>query len=326
MGCEWSDNIFGVSDHDFQPLALEIFRFQYERNAVYRSFVDALHIAPAAVKTLSGIPFLPISFFKTHKVVTGDFESEITFRSSGTTQSGNSEHHVKDVSLYERSFLETFNHFYGNVTDWCILGLLPSYLERKDSSLVYMVDHLIKWSGDKRSGFYLDDHEKLKQILVTLEGEGKKTMLIGVSFALLDFTEKYKMILKHTTVMETGGMKGRRVEITREELHETLKNGFGVSSIHSEYGMTELLSQAYSTGEGLFNTPPWMKLLVRDEEDPLTLRTEGRGVINVIDLANVHSCAFIATDDAGRIKEWGSFEVLGRIDYSDARGCSLLLI
>lgn len=280
----------------------------------------------AAVKTPVNIPPLPVSFFKTHTVATTDFIPETVFESSGTSQTINSRHLVKDLSLYRQSFTRTFELFYGKVEDWCILGLLPSYLERQHSSLVMMVDELIGLSGHPDSGFYLYEHEKLSQTLQKLEKAGQKTLLIGVTFGLLDFAEAFPQKLIHTIVMETGGMKGRRKELTRAEVHQLLMDGLGVTAVHSEYGMTELLSQAYSKGQGRFVCPPWMKVLVRDEEDPLLVKESGKGILQVIDLANVYSCSFIATEDVGRVYEDGSFEVWGRLDNSDVRGCSLLVV
>jgi hypothetical protein len=278
------------------------------------------------IRQISQIPFLPISFFKTHHVASGDFIPEIVFESSGTTGSVNSKHNVKYRDIYKQSFINGFKHFYGDPGEWCIIGLLPSYLERSGSSLVMMVEELVRLSGHKRSGFYLYDFEKLAEVLRELEANKQKTLLIGVTFALLDFAEQFPMQLEYATVMETGGMKGRRKELLREEVHQLLQQGLGVLIIHSEYGMTELLSQAYSVGKGVFKTVPWMRVLVRDEDDPLLIKEKGRGLINVIDLANVHSCSFIATDDVGRVYEDGSFEVLGRMDNSDVRGCSLMVL
>lgn len=254
------------------------------------------------------------------------FVPQTVFESSGTTQSLTSRHLVKEVAIYRQSFLLAFTQFYGDITDWCILGLLPSYLERQHSSLVMMVDELIRLSGHPASGFYLDEHDLLSKTLQQLEAQSQKTLLIGVTFGLLDFAAAYPQQLKHTVVMETGGMKGRRKELTRAEVHHLLMAGLGVGSIHSEYGMTELLSQAYSQGEGRFTCPPWMKVLVRDEEDPLAVQESGRGILQVIDLANMYSCSFIATEDVGRVYEDGSFEVWGRLDNSDIRGCSLLVV
>lgn len=311
---------------DPMALATEVFRYQYEGNALYRAYVDALKVNPSAVRSLEQIPFLPISFFKTHRITTGAFEPEVVFESSGTTQTVNSRHEVKDTALYTRSFLDAFRRFYGPVEDFVILGLLPSYLERKNSSLVFMVEDMIRRSGRPESGFYLYEHEKLADTLLALEARRQPTLLIGVTFGLLDFAENHRMTLRHTIVMETGGMKGRREEWTREELHAFLCERLGTDAIHAEYGMTELLSQAYSQGRGVFNCPPWMKVLVRDENDPFQLSTAAAsGVINVIDLANIHSCSFIATDDIGKIHANGSFEVLGRLDRSALRGCSLMV-
>lgn len=344
MSCEWPDKIFGVTEQGFQSLALDIFRFQYDNCRVYNSFVKALGVDPALVTTLEQIPFLPVSFFKNNTIKSGEFEAELIFESSGTTSTQNSHHHVKDASLYKKSFLKNFISQHGDPSDWCVLGLLPSYLERNNSSLVFMVDSLIKESGHPLSGFYLSDFEKLQGTLKKLELTKQKTLLIGVTYALLDFAEKFPMQLHHTVVMETGGMKGRREELTRMEVHERLKNAFGLAEIHSEYGMTELLSQAYAKSEGRFHCPPWMKILMRDDEDPFQVKsqesigklfqltthhsplTKLTGIINIIDLANVYSCSFLATDDAGRLYPDGSFEVLGRTDGSDLRGCSLLAV
>ena len=320
------NNIFSVSRDSFHQQALSTFRYQYAKNKIYRLWVDALNTNIDEVTNFSKIPFLPVSFFKYHDVVTGTFEPEVIFASSGTTGTVNSKHVVKHLGLYERSFTEGFKHFYNDPGRWCIIGLLPSYLERKGSSLITMVEELIKLSGHRKSGFYLDEFERLAHVLKNLEAQKQKTLLIGVTFALLDFAEQYSMPLEHTVIMETGGMKGRRREMIREEIHSFLQKQFKTSAIHSEYGMTELLSQGYSFGKGVFNTVPWMKVLVRDEDDPLLIAEKGRGLINIIDLANVHSCSFIATDDVGRIYEDGSFEVLGRRDNSDIRGCSLMVM
>jgi hypothetical protein len=279
-----------------------------------------------SVEYLEQIPFLPIHFFKTHAIYTGTECPRFYFESSGTTQDTVSKHFVKALSVYEQSFMHCFQQFYGSPKDYCILGLLPNYLERQHSSLVYMTNHLIQASANPESGFYLYDFEKLNHTLAMLEKEQKKTILIGVSFALMDFVDAYPQSLKHTMVVETGGMKGRKQELTKPALHAYLANGFGVESIHSEYGMTELLSQAYSKGEGIYTCPPWMKVLVADESDPTALSTTGRGVLHIIDLANHHSCAFIATEDIGIVHPDGSFEVIGRLDQSARRGCSLLVV
>jgi len=320
-------DIFNIkTEDDFQQTALKVFKFQFENNTIYRSYCDLLYIHPSDVKHIEDIPFLPIQFFKSHQVISSP-SIETTFTSSGTTGSITSKHHVSDISIYETSFRRGFEHFYGAVEDYAILALLPSYLERTGSSLVYMVNDMIELSNHEKSGFYLNNFEDLKQNLEHLESQNQKTLLIGVSFALLDFVESYHLDLNHTTVMETGGMKGRRKEIVREELHNILKKGFGVSTIHSEYGMTELLSQAYSYDDGIFRTPPWMKILTRDTEDPLTLLSGNKtGGINVIDLANYNSCSFIATQDLGKIHRDGSFEIIGRFDHSDIRGCNLMAL
>ncbi|KAA2219593.1 MULTISPECIES: acyl transferase [Maribacter] len=320
--------IFDISSKtEFETKCLEIFQFQYQNNGVYQRFCDYLNVKPERIDTLTKIPFLPIQFFKEHKVVSTLDEEEIIFTSSGTTGSVASKHYVTDLSLYKQSYLKGFESSYGPIKNYCVLALLPSYLERDGSSLIYMVNDLINKSKHPFSGFFLNDLPKLESVLRELEAQKQKTLLIGVSFALLDFAETFKLELEHTIVMETGGMKGRRKELIRKELHEQLKRGFGVKQIHSEYGMTELLSQAYSLGDSLFNCPPWMKILVRDTEDPLSLLPIGKtGGINVIDLANVNSCSFIATQDLGKLYESGKFEVLGRFDHSDIRGCNLMAL
>lgn len=321
MNDPFADRIF--TDKDPEALVPALFRFQYGANSLYRAYVDALKIDPAGVQEIHQVPFLPIQFFKTHRVVCGEFEPQVIFESSGTTQTQNSRHLVKDTAIYTRSFMEAFRRFYGPVENYVVLGLLPSYLERQNSSLVYMVQEMIQRSGKPESGFYLYEHEKLAETLQSLQ---QPVLLIGVTFALLDFAERFQLKLPNVIVMETGGMKGRREEWTREELHAYLKERLGVTTIHAEYGMTELLSQAYSKGGGIFRCPPWMKVLVRDENDPFQLSSaNASGVINVIDMANIHSCAFIATDDIGRLHADGSFEVLGRMDHSALRGCSLMV-
>ena len=330
MNGEWHDKIFSVTESGFSQLALDIFHFQYEANSVYNSYVNALGKTPSDVDEIEKIPFLPISFFKTDEIKTGKFNAEVIFKSSGTTQTINSQHHVKDVSIYTQSFTTAFKKIYGDPQKWCVLGLLPSYLEKGNSSLVYMVDDLIKQSQHPESGFYLYELEKLKETLFLLERANQRALLIGVTYALLDLAEKFPMQLINTIIMETGGMKGRREELTRIEVHDQLKKAFGKTEIHSEYGMTELLSQAYAKKEGRFECPPWMKVLIRDDEDPLTVQHSASGVlsgaINIIDLANVYSCSFIATDDVGKLYPDKSFEVLGRMDGSDLRGCSLLTV
>lgn len=320
------NNIFSVDAQSFTERCLEIFGFQYQDNAVYRQWCDAIDRDLAKVNSIEQIPFLPISFFKSHKIVAGEFEAAVIFESSGTTQTTSSRHFLKSTELYTNSFMEAFQMFYGDPSAYCILALLPSYLEKGNSSLVFMVEELIKQSNHPQSGFYLHDHAELAKQLTLLEGSGQKTILFGVTYALLDFAEAYPISLKHTTIIETGGMKGRKKELTRWEVHEILKRSFGLQQIHSEYSMTELLSQAYSKENGVFSCPSWMKILVRSEDDPLEVRNEGRGVINIIDLANAYSCSFIATDDAGILYNDGSFEVRGRVDNSDIRGCSLLAL
>jgi Acyl-protein synthetase, LuxE len=321
---EWNGKIFRLTAAQFEETALQTFVYQYTQNKLYAQYADAVGKPPEKVAAISEIPFLPIRFFKTHPVVCGHFEPEAVFESSGTTQTINSRHLVKSLALYRKSFLEAFSLFYGAVSDWCIIGLLPSYLERQHSSLVVMADELIKQSGHPESGFYLYEHEKLAGTLQALEKRGQKTLLIGVTFALLDFADAFPLQLKHTVVMETGGMKGRREEWTRQQVHDFLTARLGVTAIHSEYGMTELLSQAYSAGNGIFHCPPWMKIVLRAEDDPLQLSATNAGIINVIDLANLYSCSFVATDDSGTLHPAGGFEVTGRTDHSDLRGCSLM--
>ncbi|WP_407556560.1 acyl transferase [Winogradskyella sp. 4-2091] len=322
------EDIFNIkTDADFEALALKVFKFQFEKNNVYRSFCDLLYKHPSDVKQVSDIPFLPIQFFKTRDVVSNSNTIEKTFSSSGTTGSITSNHLVTDLKLYEESYLKAFKHFYGNIEDYVVLALLPSYLERDGSSLIYMVNDLIEKSNQTESGFYLNNLDELANTLKSLEAKQKKTLLIGVSFALLDLVEAYQLNLKHTTIMETGGMKGRRKEIIRQELHQILQSGFSVEQIHSEYGMTELLSQAYSKGNGVFESPPWMKILTRDTEDALTIQQPNKtGGINVIDLANINSCSFIATQDLGKAYNNGQFEIIGRFDSSDIRGCNLMAL
>ncbi len=320
------NNIFLKNTDSFNQRALAVFKQQFNQNRLYNQWVRALGINPGKVSTINEIPFLPVSLFKDHRVASGSFEAEAVFTSSGTTTSVTSRHYVKDVSLYKQSFTQGFQLFYGDVSKWCIIGLLPSYLERTGSSLVLMVDELIRLSKHPQSGFYLSEWDKLHQVLQQVEERGQQTLLIGVTFALLDFALAYPMHLQHTTLMETGGMKGRKKELVRQEVHELIKTGFNVPQVHSEYGMTELLSQAYSKCNGLFKPVPWMKILVREEDDPMHVSAIGKGLINIIDLANVHSCSFIATDDVGHVNEDGSFEVLGRLDASDVRGCSLLAV
>ena len=322
------NSIFNIqSETDFKATALEVFKFQFEHNAVYRSFCDLLYKHPSDVTSLEQIPFLPIEFFKTHTIISTNKPTKATFTSSGTTGSIVSKHHVVDLDVYKQSFRTGFESFYGTIENYTVLALLPSYLEREGSSLVYMANDMILQSKQPESGFYLHDLEALKNTLISLEAKGQKTLLIGVSYALLDLIEAYSFELKHTIVMETGGMKGQRKELVKSELHALLKQGFGVDTIHSEYGMTELLSQAYSKGGGIFETPPWMKVLTRDPEDALSIQPIGKsGGINIIDLANINSCAFIATQDLGKIRSDGTFEILGRFDQSDIRGCNLMVL
>ena len=321
------NEIFSINSATaFEAQAIAIFKEQAAHCAVYKSYLYHLGIAPAEIKQVEDIPFLPISFFKTHEVLSDSHQPEIVFSSSGTTGMVQSKHLVTDVKVYEDSFNKAFSQFYGSIEDTCLLALLPSYLERDGSSLIYMVDALLQQSKHPASGYFLHNYEELHHTLQQLQSAGQKTILIGVTYALLDFLEAYPLNFPELIVMETGGMKGKRKEMVREELHEVLKEGFGVSAIHSEYGMTELLSQAYSAGEGIFNCPPWMKIVLRDTNDPLSLlKNQQTGGINVIDLANFNSCSFIATQDLGRLHADGSFEVLGRFDHADIRGCNLLV-
>lgn len=319
--------VFSINtEQEFAEAALSVFRFQAENCRVYHEFISNLGVDPAEVSRVEKIPFLPISFFKSHQVVSDSVVPEVTFTSSGTTGMINSRHIVTDVSWYEESFRKAFDLFYGDIKSYCVLALLPSYLEREGSSLIYMAEDLVKRSENSDSGFYLYNHDDLFRQLKRQQELEKPTILIGVTFALLDFVEQYRLNFPQLVVMETGGMKGRRKEMIREELHQTLCSGFGVKSIHSEYGMTELLSQAYSKGDGIFNCPPWMQIITRDTNDPMTnLNGSQTGGINVIDLANINSCSFIATQDLGKVYPGGSFEVLGRFDNSDIRGCNLLI-
>jgi phenylacetate-coenzyme A ligase PaaK-like adenylate-forming protein len=321
-------DIFTISNQkQFDKIALKVFRFQYENNLVYREFCDFLKTDVQKVKSIQQIPFLPIQFFKSHSVVSSTNPIQTTFTSSGTTGMITSKHLVTDVSIYEESYRKGFSQFYGNIEDYVVLALLPSYLEREGSSLIHMVDDLIQLSNQPESGFYLHNYDELIAKLIQLDQAGQNVILIGVTYALLDLIEKHTFQLENTIIMETGGMKGKRKEMIREELHQQLCEGFGVTAIHSEYGMTELLSQAYSLGEGIFECPSWMQLLVRDTEDALSYIREGKtGGINVIDLANINSCSFIATQDLGKKYANGSFEVLGRFDHSDIRGCNLMVV
>lgn len=321
------NKIFNISSsEEFEMLSLEVYQYQYQHNPVYQKFCKLLKKSPENVLYIREIPFLPIEFFKKENIITEEQKAEITFTSSGTTGAATSKHHVADLRIYEESFLKAFEAFYGSPEEYTFLALLPSYLERTGSSLIYMADALIKRSNSPDSGFYLDDLEDLSEKLKKLDQAGKKVFLIGVSFALLDLVENETFDLQHTIIMETGGMKGRRKEMIREELHQILSFGFGVDHIHSEYGMTELLSQAYSNGNGVFETPNWMNILIRDPEDALSYVQDGKtGGINVIDLANLNSCSFIATQDLGKISG-DQIEIMGRFDNSDIRGCNLLVL
>lgn len=323
-------NIFD-KDLDFAKAALQIFQFQARENVVYKKYLEAININPGEITEVHKIPFLPVQFFKTQKIITGNSTAlpKTLFTSSGTTGAETSTHFVRDVKIYEQSFLKGFELFYGNIQEYCLLALLPSYLERNGSSLIYMTSRLIEESKNSRSGFYLNEFEKLLETILHLQKVNQKFILLGVTYALLDFAEYYK---KHTNnlfsgiVMETGGMKGKRKEMVREEVHKILCDNFNVNEVHSEYGMTELLSQAYSKGKGIFNCPPWMHILIREVNDPMTILDNGKsGGINIIDLANMYSCSFIAAQDLGKKHADNSFEVLGRFDNSDLRGCNLLV-
>lgn len=320
--------IFSIAtSKSFEKMALKVFRFQYDNNLVYQEFCNLVKKDKSNVKSLQDIPFLPIQFFKSHSILSSEEDIAITFTSSGTTGMTTSKHSVTDLDYYNQSFQTAFSQFYGSIENYVVLALLPSYLEREGSSLIYMVESMIAESNHSDSGFYLHNYDQLTQKLEELDASGQNVLLIGVTYALLDLIEKNTFNLKNTIIMETGGMKGKRKEMIREELHQLLCEGFGVSSIHSEYGMTELLSQAYSFGDGTFECPPWMSILIRDPEDALTYVNDGKtGGINVIDLANINSCSFIATQDLGKKNPNHSFEVLGRFDASDVRGCNLMVV
>jgi hypothetical protein len=335
MRSELIHKIFSTPAAGQEGLILDIFRYQYENNPVYKRFCDSISRPPSEVNSIASIPFLPIRFFKTHEIKSGSFQEQEWFESSGTTGTINSRHFVRSLDLYRESFTRCFTRFYGPASNWCILGLLPSYLERQHSSLVVMVDELIRQSAHPESGFYLYDQDRLSATLQKLRATQQPVLLFGVTFALLDFAESHAMPLPDVIIMETGGMKGRRAEITRAALHEKLAASFPGAQIHSEYGMTELLSQAYCKDNGRFFCPDWMQVLLREEDDPLSLlpspvhhpEWEGKaGILNIIDLANLDSCSFIATDDMGKKYADGGFEVLGRVDNSDIRGCSLLTV
>ncbi len=315
-----------LSEETFNQTCLDVFEYQYEHIGVYSEFANYLRRAPHQVKHYTEIPFLPIEFFKSHELTSKRSQEELVFKSSGSTGMQRSQHFVADIQLYEESFSKAFELFYGKIEDYVVLALLPSYMENGDSSLVYMADQLIRLSQQKESGFYLNNYQSLFHCLQELKTSSKKVILLGVSYALLDITEMGKIDFPELIVMETGGMKGRRKEMVREELHGLLKAGFGVNKIHSEYGMTELLSQAYSHGDGVFQYPPWMRILIRDVNDPMSWIPEGKsGGVNMIDLANYYSISFIATQDLGKIVGPRQFEILGRFDHSDVRGCNLLI-
>jgi phenylacetate-coenzyme A ligase PaaK-like adenylate-forming protein len=321
--------IFSVdSDDAFEQMCLHVFALQYKCNDVYRRYCDLLGVHPKDVRSIEAIPFLPVELFKSHRVQCGNAPPELIFTSSGTAGTEPSRHYVNDLKIYNQSMIRSFELLYGQIENFTILALLPSYLERKGSSLVYMVERFMEISNHPGNGFYLYDHQKLKETIERLTELNRPVLLLGVSFALLDFAEKFSFSLPDNfIVMETGGMKGRQREMVREELHGKLCRTFGVGTIHSEYGMTELLSQAYSKGSGRFTCPPWMKTMIRDTNDPLSYIEKGKtGAINIVDLANVNSCSFIATQDLGKINEDDSFEVLGRFDNSDVRGCNLLVV
>lgn len=321
-----ADNFLSVNAQNFENVVLQTFRFQAQNVPIYKAYLARLGVNPRQITRMEDIPFLPISFFRTHTVIAENKEYELVFESSGTTSSQNSKHFVAEAQVYEKSFLKAFELAYGSPDEYVILALLPSYLDRENSSLVYMANKLIQESKKPESGFYLHNYQTLANTLQALEKQGQKTLLIGVSYALLDLAERHPMQLKNTTLLETGGMKGRRKEMVKEELHAVLKTAFGCNKIHSEYGMTELLSQAYSHGDNVFFCPPWMRVLIRDPSDPFALLPYGRsGGINIIDLANVYSCSFIATQDLGKLNVDGKFEVLGRFDDADLRGCNLMM-
>lgn len=312
----------------FEELALELFHYQRENNPVYAKFIDLLPDRLSKIQEFVQIPFLPIETFKQHSVVTGDFHPEVVFTSSGTTGAQTSRHFVRSKAWYKEVYLNIFRRFYGAKAPdgYTILALLPGYLERSGSSLIEMTDGLIRACADPDAGFFLDDFDRLHDVLRKKQEENRKVILLGVTFALLDFAASHGFNFPELIIMETGGMKGKRKEITREEVHQQLKSAFGVRTVHSEYGMTELLSQAYSKGDGLFKTPPWMKIQLRATDDPFAAVPQGRtGGVNIIDLANIDSCAFLATSDLGRVHPDGSFEILGRFDASDVRGCNLLV-
>lgn len=319
--------VFSLTPETFEPLALELFNFQYTHNTTYKAYVDNLTVKAEMVTNMTQIPFLPIELFKRHEIKTGGWKSETVFESSGTTGAITSKHHVFNGRDYLHNCQLIFERFYGKVSDYTVLALLPSYLERENSSLVYMARDFISKSHDTRSGFFLNDQSGLAELLTTLQKEGKPTLLLGVTFGLLDLAENFRLGLRNVIVMETGGMKGRRKEMLRSEVHEILTHAFGVNAIHSEYGMTELSSQAYSSGQGIFTPGSTMRVITRDINDPLHVSASLRsGGLNIVDLANIHSCCFIETKDIGRVFKNGDFEVLGRMDNSDIRGCNLMVV
>ena len=319
--------IFESNIIHFDELAIQLFKHQYSHNIVYQNYCNYLQVTPNTIKVANDIPFLPVQFFKTHEVKTGAFNAEVIFTSSTTTGTTPSKHFVKQHAIYEQSFLKAFHLFYGSPKQYAILALLPSYLERDGSSLIVMADKLIKESNKVESGFYLHNLEELEQAIISLKQQQTPILLLGVTFALLDFAEQFPLDLSDCIIMETGGMKGRRKEMIRSEVHEILTQNLKTAKIHSEYGMTELLSQAYSKGDGIYSCPPWMKIVLTNPNDPLeTLTLNKTGLINIIDFANIHSCAFIQTSDIGKTNEDGTFEVLGRMDQSDVRGCSLMYL
>ncbi|MDA3894369.1 MAG: acyltransferase [Salinivirgaceae bacterium] len=324
---DWANKILSIkTTSQFNSLAIEAFHYQYDNVGIYGDYCKRLGVYPKEIENYQEIPFLPIEFFKTHRVTLNNSTPQYTFTSSGTTGMQTSKHEVSDINIYEKSFMAAFSTFYGNITNYCVLALLPSYLEREGSSLVYMANTLISMSNHADSGFYLDNYEELAKKLERLNKSNQKVLLLGVTYALLDLAEQHPINLKNSILMETGGMKGRRKELIREELHKILCKSFNVESIHSEYGMTELLSQAYSKGEGIFQTPNWMKILIRDTYDPFSFFNYNcSGGINVIDLANINSCCFIETKDIGKTLAENKFTILGRFDNSDIRGCNLMI-
>ncbi len=322
-----TEKIISITPSEFTDAAISLFNYQHTHNIVYRQFCDALRVNADKISTLSQIPFLPISFFKSHRIQTGEWNNEeLLFQSSGTTGEITSKHFVKEAALYEQSLQHGFTLQYGAPSDYAILALLPSYLERKNASLVYMAQQLMKAGGHPDNGFYINEWDVLKEKLQQLIARQQKVILLGVTFALLDFAERYPMPLHNVIVMETGGMKGRKEEWTRAQVHNYLKKQWELHAIHSEYGMTELLSQAYAKADGIYTPTNTMQVMIRDVNDPLDVSTTGSGCINIIDLANIHSCAFIATEDIGKVYPNGTFEIMGRMDHSALRGCSLMAV